>query len=86
MNDTISRAMALEVIEVMMNLAGRQGGKVLCGKLYAQIKDLPATDAVPVVRCKDCKYYVLPQGFCYVVQGMPKEDFYCAAGKRRDTD
>lgn len=64
MNDTISRAMALEVIEAMMNLAGRQGGKVLCGKLYAQIKDLPATDAVPVVRCKNCEHYYEEQGSC----------------------
>ena len=51
-NDTISRAMALEVLKSMMNLAGRQGGKVLCGKLYAQIKDLPVADAMPVVHGK----------------------------------
>jgi DNA-directed RNA polymerase subunit RPC12/RpoP len=30
-------------------VAWSQSGKVLCGKMYSQIKDLPAVDAVPVV-------------------------------------
>lgn len=86
MGDLISRERALEVLEATMNLAGRQDWKLLFGKLYSQIKDLPTIDSVSVVRCGECKYYALPKRFCYVVQGTPREDFYCAAGKRRDED
>lgn len=100
MNDTISRAMALEVIEAMMNLAGCQDGKVLCGKLYAQIKDLPATDAIPVVRCKDCRWVERAKnchGEDVVICNntwspisetceLVKLDWFCADGERREAD
>ena len=49
MDDLISRAAALEVIEAVKNITWSQSGKVLCGKMYSQIKDLPAVDAAPVV-------------------------------------
>jgi hypothetical protein len=42
MNDLISRAAVLEVIEAVKNLTWSQSGKVLCGKMYSQIKDIPA--------------------------------------------
>lgn len=48
MNDLISRAAALEIIEAVKNVSWSQSGKVLCGKMYSQIKDLPAVDAAPV--------------------------------------
>lgn len=48
-SDMISRAAALEVINAVKSLAWSQSGKVLCGKMFSQIKDLPAVDAVPVV-------------------------------------
>lgn len=57
MADLISREAALEVIEAVKNVSWSQSGKVLCGKMYSQIKDLPAVDAVPVVRCRDCRYW-----------------------------
>lgn len=45
-------------------------------------------DAVPVVRCKDCKYYK-PDEFecgCDFAGGLPyvKDDDFCSFGKRRD--
>lgn len=49
MADLISRAAALEVINAVKGITWSQSGKVLCGKMYSQIKDLPAVDAVPVV-------------------------------------
>ena len=34
--------MALEVIEAVNSLTWSQSGKVLCGKIFSQIKDLPS--------------------------------------------
>ena len=66
MDDLISRALALEVINAVKGVTWSQSGKVLCGKMFSQIKDLPAVKAVPVVFCKDCEYcqplYCKPDG------------------------
>lgn len=48
-NDLILRAAALEVINAVKGVTWSQSGKVLCGKMFSQIKDLSAVDAVPVV-------------------------------------
>ena len=49
----------------------------------------PAVDAVEVVRCKDCKYYLFPQGFCkhdrYDYQTMSVWQYgydFCSYGER----
>ena len=65
------------------------------------LRELPAVDAAPVVRCRDCKYGKL----CFDADGhgliqctntnypaanvetWPLElDWYCAGGERRDSD
>lgn len=69
-NDMISRAAALEVINAVKGVAWSQSGKVLCGKMYSQIKDLPSAkvvDAAPVVHgewkwshggeCSECGFH-----------------------------
>lgn len=48
----------------------------------------PTVDAVPVVRCKECKYsYAGLDGLCCAygvcVDSTVPEDFYCANGERR---
>lgn len=81
MDDLISRAAAIGCLG--------NSPEQMCmpwSEMERMLRELPAVDAVPVVRCGECEYYAPPQGFCYVVQGTPKEDFYCAAGKRRDED
>lgn len=57
------------------------------------IKTAPTVDAVPVVRCKDCKHRVKyscdtieffecdHMGICTTRVGV-KDDFYCADGER----
>lgn len=63
------------------------------------LNDVPAVDAVPVVRCKDCKYWScadevhgIKYGDCMnpsaIVSrhAMPNENYYCADGKRRESD
>lgn len=44
----------------------------------------PTVDAVSVVRCKDCKRYLLEESWCKNLM-LPKEQtFFCADGKRRE--
>ena len=50
------------------------------------IGNAPTVDAVPVVRCKDCKYWTM--GYCnhfayYDYEPMTNEDDFCSYGERR---
>lgn len=62
------------------------------------VENFPSADAVPVVRCKDCKYYRNhPNGLCYLYT-EPKEnehgysgeavcvepDDFCSYGEQRE--
>ena len=55
-----------------------------------RIEALPTVDAVPVVRCGNCKHY--KEGFCYNPNtyddektcGNTAADWFCAEGERRD--
>lgn len=59
------------------------------------IKDAPAVDAAPVVRCKDCKHY-FPDYMntidgnvvvyrCELDHDYGRDDYYCADGERADS-
>lgn len=51
------------------------------------IRNCPTVDAVPVVRCKDCKHYVWDEfdgaHVCLSICKFIKPDFWCADGERR---
>ena len=60
-----------------------------------QIADAPTVDAVPVVRCKDCKYHHWEQEPCHgkiehycqlphMRGGEVCKEFFCYNGKRKD--
>lgn len=54
-----------------------------------EIKGSPTVDAVPVVRCKNCKFYSRctdHQGICTnrYMDGFIFPDWYCADGERRE--
>ena len=56
--------------------------------IVMMINKADTVDAVPVVRCKDCKYYK-PDEFecgCDFAGGLPyvKADDFCSQGNRRD--
>ncbi|MBQ3215779.1 MAG: hypothetical protein IJB11_06660 [Oscillospiraceae bacterium] len=57
--------------------------------LRMAIKEQPTVDAVEVVRCKDCKHFVSPQGVpcCdnFYGLGFPAHsgDDFCSYGERR---
>ena len=51
------------------------------------IEESPTIDAVPVVRCKDCKHYdttgcLKGFGWCESMNRDAFDDFYCANGKQ----
>ena len=62
--------------------------------LMMEIEEQPTVDAVPVVRCKDCKHWnqdeVFKTSSCrisYDEKGFEKQtdaDFFCGYGKRKD--
>ena len=62
-----------------------------------QIADAPTVDAMPVVRCKDCKYHHWEQEPCHGktvhycelphMRGVEVfKEFFCYYGKRKDGD
>ena len=60
-------------------------------RVKRHIENAPAVDAVEVVRCKDCKYYWLPQGFCeherhehQTAAVIQYDDDFCSYGERRE--
>lgn len=46
-----------------------------------QIKSMPTIDAVPVVRCKDCKYW--DHGDCYRLE-LNRPDDFCNYGEVKE--
>lgn len=45
-----------------------------------RVKELPAVGAVPVVRCKDCKYW--HNGDCYRL-GLSSSHDFCSYGEKK---
>lgn len=57
-------------------------------EVRALIVQAPAVDAVPVVRCGECRM-IMPAtekrpDYCPIMQNYPAKDFYCGAGERKD--
>ena len=54
------------------------------------LKDAPTIDAVPVVRCKDCRYWDDDRRCNGIRNGLvldyTDEDDFCSCGERRDDD
>ena len=52
---------------------------------YCWAKAMQTVDAVPVVRCRDCRSYNKPKtGWCEVHLDCEHPDDYCSYGKRKD--
>lgn len=53
--------------------------------LIRLLEKAPTVDAVPVVRCLDCRSYNKPKtGWCEVHLDREHPDDYCSYGKRRE--
>lgn len=91
MDEYIKREAALAICEEeyreQLRILNYAGDSVAWNIGHA-IKELPATDVSPVVRCKDCKHswediggLCCSHGVCVDLTVPP--NFYCAYGKRR---
>lgn len=46
---------------------------------------MPTVDAVPVIRCKDCKWYEFDRKMhCGLPHGVRSKDDYCSDAERKD--
>lgn len=83
----IAKLTALEVTEPNATMADAK--RVLA--------DIPAADVAPVVRCKDCKWFIknnndewwgcwLYHTIKVVPEDAPKPDDFCSYGERKDGD
>lgn len=57
-------------------------------RIAQMIENMPTIDAVPVIRCKDCKYY-MGNWYCEAWNnspGFPAVDgnMFCSMGERKD--
>ena len=98
MDDLISRAAAIEYLMINMGWHDEDGYEVDdADEKRAIITDLlngiPAVDAAPVVRCKDCKHYntaCCANGFGWCERNGnghgSTDDWFCADGERREDD
>ena len=54
------------------------------------VEKAPTIDTVPVVRCKDCKWWTKQeksiQGRCALTGTYPTGGWYCGNGERKDDD
>jgi hypothetical protein len=57
---------------------------VLAAGVYAGIENAPTIDAVPVVRCRECKEYIYPAGVCKYWNRPVRCDGYCNCGAKMD--
>lgn len=113
MSDLISRQSAIEKINerARETFTLASGYEYYLGALHDVADDLrqmPTIDAVPIVRCQDCKHRPMkrnPNGddygfnlysptvdeICPCIVGdnwyswMPKDNFYCAYGERKES-
>ena len=93
MSDLISRSALLDIVEPRLKFLRNiyedydhytDGYEECCER----IEDAPAVDAVPVVRCKDCKFlYNEPDDYCCCLhKGLVKitPSSFCSYGERKE--
>ena len=93
MDDLISRAAAIERMKSMAGCATCDTyNYVRCRACIWDdamniVEEMPKVDAVPVIRCRDCKHSIENAKHIDVACEMSYDpDFYCAAGERKDSE
>ena len=56
------------------------------GEAYGIIQEMPTVDAVPVVRCRDCKYHDGIRCFRWNSTIITGFDDFCSNGEQKDGD
>lgn len=92
MTDYIKRTDAVKIVEkyglTNGSALGRHTGLADC--IARDISELPAADAVPVVRCKDCirRYDTDECPMCFLIEGKYYEytngNGFCDRGERKE--
>lgn len=64
---------------------------IAVGICESHVKDMPTIDAVPVVRCKDCKWLkeewkLDGNCWCGMFDRYTREDFFCADGEKEENN
>lgn len=86
----ILRSGAIDAIKRNAGTLYTREAEFLLQKVIFLLKNAPAADVVPVVRCKDCKHKVRTDAngivICSEEHGMycPTENDFCSYGKRRE--
>lgn len=63
-----------------------EDGEMVASQMIELLRRAPTVDAVPVIRCKDCKHR--DRYYCYHPEQMYLAvdiDYYCARGERRES-
>ena len=87
MSDLISRQAAIKILreseEYDADIPNRADG---VRDAIIDIMSLPTIDAIPIVRCKDCKHHINHDKRCKVWNHGVPEYGYCYEGVRKDDD
>lgn len=76
----------VEHLERMAHIARTTYPNLLHGLFEAAeyVKDFPAIDAVPVVRCRECKYHNKPPCPMRLSFNWTEDDDFCSYGERKE--
>lgn len=88
MSDLISRQAAIDALEREQSLVERPITETRwfdLGLRKAQdvLSELPSADAVPIVRCKDCRFWERGHSYCPDNMKRTEADWFCAGGERK---
>lgn len=93
MADLIDRDAALHAMECEIEIVGRSNAIIVqnaARMIVQRIKDIPTVDAVPVVRCWECKHKIINENVphrplicCRTLRvGETTPEWFCADGER----
>ena len=95
MNDTISRAKAIEALDEYFERIGKlkrrglnKGEKAISLDTVGAIKSLPPTQPERIIHCKDCEWWTKqersPQGRCALSGMYPTGGWFCGNARMRE--
>ena len=87
MRELIDRRTAIKAIDALPNCYNGFSDAYDKSCIIGVLEELPTIDAVPVVRCGECKWLFNDSNTffkpCEVI--IPEKDWYCAYGERRES-
>lgn len=85
--DALSDAMYRKSFETDDGRQKWDGGLWIRYKVFEETRDeAPTIDAVPVVRCRDCRYFAGEFMYCALNIIVPFDYFFCLNGRREADD